>query len=64
MGIGPIPAASIARHTKDWSSGEAEMFRAAIRAMDAVYLKHHSNEPTDVPETDNAARDAFRAAMR
>jgi hypothetical protein len=39
------------------------MFRRAIRAMDVVYLKSQSNEP-DIPETDNAARDAFRAAMR
>jgi hypothetical protein len=63
FGIGPIPSASIDRHTSGWPVDEAAMFRRAIRAMDVVYLKSQSNEP-DIPETDNAARDAFRAAMR
>ncbi|WP_425454224.1 hypothetical protein [Pelagibacterium sediminicola] len=63
MGLGPIPAASIDRHVAGWPGADAQAFRQAIRAMDALYLKHHAKEP-DVPETDNAARDAFRAAMR
>jgi hypothetical protein len=62
-GSGPIPAASIDRHTAGWDADEAEMFRACIRAMDAVFLQSQSKEP-DVPPSDNAARDAFRAKMR
>jgi hypothetical protein len=39
------------------------MFRACIRAMDAAFLKSQLDEP-EVPESDNPARDAFRAKMR
>lgn len=39
------------------------MFRACMRAMDQVFLKSQRKEP-DLPESDNPARDAFRAAMR
>ena len=57
MAIGPIPAASIDRQN------EGPLFRRVIRAMDGVYLAHVRGVP-DVPESDNPARDAFRAAMR
>ena len=61
MGIGPIPAASIDRHTASWSPCEAALFRRVIRALDAVYLRHVRGEGDDNPM---AARDAFRAAMK
>ena len=57
MAIGPIPAASIDRQN------EGPLFRRVIRAMDGVYLAHVRGVP-DAPESDNPARDAFRAAMR
>lgn len=57
MAIGPIPAGSIERQN------EAPLFRRVIRAMDGVYLAHVRGVP-DVPESDNPARDAFRAKMR
>lgn len=39
------------------------MFRDCMRAMDQVFLKPQRREP-DLPESDNPARDSFRAAMR
>ena len=57
MAVGPIPAASIERQ------GRCELFRRVIRAMDRVYLAHVRGEG-DEPESDNPARDAFRAAMK
>lgn len=36
-GHGPIPSASIARHTEGWPDSDADAFRACIRAMDAAY---------------------------
>lgn len=60
---GPIPAASIDRRAAGMGGEEAAMFRTCIRAMDAAYMKAAMGEP-EVPETDNSARDAFRAAMR
>lgn len=38
-GAGPIPAASIARHTSGWPDGEAEAFTTCIRAMDSAFLE-------------------------
>ena len=32
--LGPIPSASIARHTAGWDDWEAEVFKMCIRAMD------------------------------
>lgn len=61
-GSGPIPAASIDRHTAGWDEAEAKAFRTCVRAMDAVFLKSQRDEP-DAPESDNPARDRFRAAM-
>jgi len=63
MGMGPIPSSSLDQYTAGWPDDDAQAFRQAIRAMDAVYLNHHSKEQ-DIPETDNPARDAFRAVMR
>lgn len=60
---GPIPSASIDRRTMRMDEEEAVMFRTCIRAMDQSFLKAIRDEP-DVPESDNPARDAFRAAMR
>lgn len=69
MGIGPIPASSIARHTAGWPEDDADAFRTCIRAMDAVYLDHAAGKGRDRPSpdlagSDNPARDAFRAAFR
>jgi hypothetical protein len=62
-GIGPIPAATLDRHTRDWPPEEAELFRFVMRSMDRAYLK--TLQPgADAPESDNPARDAFRAVMR
>jgi hypothetical protein len=61
VGIGPIPAASIARHVTGWPLNEARVFRRVIRAMDRVYMTHDEGEE---PESDNPARDAFRSGMR
>lgn len=57
MAVGPIPAASIDRH------GGGALFRRVIRAMDRVYLAHVRGD-VDVPESENPARDSFRAAMK
>jgi len=58
-GAGPIPAQSIFRHISGWPDGESTMFLIVIRALDAAWLKHQSPD-SDVPESDNPARDAFR----
>jgi len=58
-GSGPIPSSSIARHVDGWLEGEAEMFRHVIRALDGAWLKRQSPD-SEVPESDNPARDAFR----
>lgn len=34
---GPIPAASVARHTAGWAPAEAEAFRQVIRHLDVTY---------------------------
>lgn len=61
--VGPIPAASIDRHTAGWCASVRDMFRSCIRAMDAVYLTHVRNDGApDAPEP--SARDTFRAAMK
>lgn len=62
--IGPIPAGAIARHVDGWCNSEASLFRRVIRAMDAVYLRHLHNGGLPEVESDNPARDTFRAAMR
>lgn len=61
--VGPIPSWSIREYTADWPPDDAALFRRCIRAMDDVYLKH-VNGIVDVPESENPARDAFRANMR
>lgn len=38
MATGPIPAASIDRHTAGWPRDDAELFRRVIRALDGAYL--------------------------
>lgn len=60
---GRIPAESIASHTTGWPRDEAAMFRVCIRAMDEVWLDPDpsAGEP---PQSENPARDAFRAAFR
>lgn len=72
MGVGPIPAGSIARHTAGWPCDEAEMFRRCVRAMDRAYLEAVNpgpdgkvRKPADprLAASDNPARDAFRAAF-
>lgn len=72
MGVGPVPAASIARHTAGWGVDEAERFRCCIRAMDRAYLEAINPGPDGKPKprmdpklaaSDNPARDAFRAAF-
>lgn len=72
MAAGPIPAASIARHTAGWDIIEAERFRSCIRAMDRAYLEAVNPGPDGkakrrmdpaVAASDNPARDAFRAAF-
>lgn len=62
-GAGPIPAATLDRYTAGWPDHEAEVFRYVMRAMDRAYLNSMSPDG-DVPDSDNPARDAFRAAMR
>ena len=38
-GSGPIPAASIARHTAGWFDDDVTSFTACIRAMDTAFLE-------------------------
>ncbi|MGA0540733.1 phage tail assembly chaperone [Neotabrizicola sp. VNH66] len=70
-GPGPIPAASIARHTAGWPEDEVEAFRTCIRAMDAAFLdaivpakdgeeKHGLPQPPDAPTDKDRRRAAFR----
>lgn len=62
-GPGPIPAASISRHTDGWPDDDEDTFRFVIRELDRAYL--NSQRPDgDIPQSDNPARDAFRAVMR
>lgn len=61
--VGPIPAASIDRHTAGWPDAEAQAFRRCIRAMDQVFLKSQRGS-VSVPESEDPARDAFRSGMR
>ena len=35
---GPLPPASIDRHTAGWPRDDAEMFRRVMRALDGAYL--------------------------
>ena len=72
MAAGPIPAASIARHTAGWADVEAEGFRRCIRAMDRAYLEAIAPGPDGKPKqrpdpaiaaSDNPARDVFRAVF-
>lgn len=60
---GPIPSASIDRRTAGMDADEAAMFRYCIREMDKAFMKAIRDEP-EVPESENSARDAFRANMR
>lgn len=60
MGLGPIPASMIDRHTAGWDEEDAEAFEFCIRKMDEVYLM--SQNKTDQPDPSVSPRDAFRAA--
>lgn len=63
--IGPLPATSIDRHTAEWPAAQRSMFKTCMRAMDGVYLAHvQSGGLPDGPDSDNIARDGFRAAMK
>lgn len=66
MGIGPIPASAIDRHTQGWLIEDADMFEHCIREMDRVYLvKENSRDGTSAPPSDlapSSPRDAFRSA--
>lgn len=53
MTIGPIPAASIERHTADWPDDDAEMFRVCMRRMDSVYLNYKPGKTPVLPPKDN-----------
>lgn len=62
-GVGPIPAASIARQMADIAPGEQDAFRHIIRALDAAYIARANGQPQhdpDAPVSDNPLRDAFR----
>lgn len=71
---GPIPAASIARHTQGWDPEEADFFRIVIRALDRTFLagEDYVIPPVQVdgPDVDegkpapNLARDNFRALFK
>lgn len=65
MGIGPIPASMIDRHTAGWDEDDAEAFEFCIRKMDEVYLMNQ-NKTDQSPPTDPtlSAHDAWRAATR
>lgn len=54
-GSGPIPNASIARHTQGWIASDAEFFRQCMRAMDKAFLEHVSAEMEKT--TDPKAKD-------
>lgn len=47
--IGPIPAASIARHTQGWDEVEAERFRLVMRVVDSVFLNFTHEGSTAPP---------------
>jgi hypothetical protein len=62
--VGPVPKASVDRHVAGWPPGEAATFRAAVHAMDDVYLGHlRRGGAPEEPESDNPARDALDAAF-
>lgn len=68
MGVGPIPASSIDRHTATWDHDDADMFRTCIRAMDGVYMAHVNksgggNDGARQDEKPKTAQEAFRAAF-
>ncbi|WP_437437240.1 phage tail assembly chaperone [Shinella daejeonensis] len=60
---GPVPSSSIDRYTAGWEPEEASRFRHCIREMDKAFMKAISSD-VDLPDSDNPARDAFRARMR
>lgn len=62
-GVGPIPAASIARAAQDVPHGEHDAFTRIMRALDGAYMARANGEPAaahDAPVSDNPLRDAFR----
>ena len=68
MGVGPIPASSIDRHTASWDYDSADMFRACIRAMDGAYMAHVNKSGSDTDNGDQGskpmtAQEAFKAAF-
>ncbi len=64
MAVGPIPAASLARHTAGMSEAEAEFARRVFRAMDRAFLKAKPVEgDTAVLASANPAMAAFRGAF-
>ena len=60
MGLGPIPASAIDKHTAGWDSEDAAVFEFCIRQMDDVYMKLQNN--TEQPDLSVSPRDAFRSA--
>lgn len=63
MAVGPIPAASIARHVAGWPDEDAQMFALCIRAMDKVWMARGSDgEGPD--DNGMSARDSVRSAFR
>lgn len=68
MGVGPIPASSIDRHTASWDYDSADMFRACIRAMDGAYMAHVNKSGSGTDNGDQGskpmtAQEAFKAAF-
>ena len=70
MGAGPIPAASISRHTAGWPRDEAEVFRYIIRSLDDVYLKSVNKQkgkggksPNVVQAGEVFTKEKFRAGL-
>lgn len=61
MGIGPIPASAIDRHTAGWSDEDAETFEFCIRELDGVYLMR-ANKTEDAPPEASSPMEAFRSA--
>lgn len=69
MSAGPIPSSAIRAHTQGWDPDEAEKFRLAMRALDALYLPHINGSKDadltedvdpDRSEPETFSRDMFR----
>lgn len=51
MAAGPLPAASIDRHTNGWDDDDADMFRACMRAMDLAFMDRTKKPPSGPEQT-------------